>query len=218
MRRVMEAAATVALLSVAAAAAVASLEMRRLCRALPGLTLAIVHYEAEATRKAALDAIDETRRDLLGEIAQWRTETRELSAKTVDRADARLMAMEEELQSAVARLLAQTGELAAIRGDVQPILRDVGQATAILTRPDALPAQTLGLIAGWRVTGGEVAQTMREFRKVAPDVAANASRTVAAAAGTAEQVQSLTKPSRWYWRLARVAAPVLGGWVLGRVN
>lgn len=218
MRRALVAAAMIALLCIAFGAVVTCLEVRRLCRILPGLTLAVVHYEAEATRRAALDAIAETRRDLLAEVARWRADTKDLSAETVHKVDARLTAMEADLGAAIRQILAQTGELAAIRSDLHPILSDIGQATSVLSRPDALPAQTLGLVAAWKVTGGEVAQTMREFRKVAPDVAANANRTVAAAAGTAEQVQSLTKPSRWYWRLARIAAPLLGGWVLGRVN
>jgi hypothetical protein len=35
---------------------------------------------------------------------------------------------------------------------------------------------------------------------------------------TSANVTQITKPSRWYLRLARIVAPLLGGWIIGKAQ
>lgn len=100
-----------------------------------------------------------------------------------------------------------------IRGDLRPIL---ASTDSILTHTDQtvldLRPQILGLTAGWKVVGGETAQTMRDIQRATPQMLTTWQQIGKDVSGSAANINSLTKP-RWY---DRVLGYALNGVVLYR--
>jgi hypothetical protein len=82
---------------------------------------------------------------------------------------------------ALARVDRAIGTVEALRADLQPTLSNVrdisahaNEASAVLLRRDALPAQLLGLTAATKVTLGQTATTMRIIQQATPELVATA--------------------------------------------
>jgi ABC-type transporter Mla subunit MlaD len=108
----------------------------------------------------------------------------------------------------LARADAALESAAGLRRDLQPVL-STAQATlhdADRTVADLHP-QLLGLVAASKVTAGETAQTMRDFRNAVPNflaqgqrITANVNTATSEFSGVATNLNRLTKP-KWYDRL-----------------
>ena len=129
-------------------------------------TVSAVPGEVRATRAALVDEIQAARKDVLG-----RSE-RQVVALRKD-----LMAEAGEIREAAGRRVGDTLARAdealetaeSLRRGLQPVL---DTAQGILHDADRtvidLHPQMLGLVAASKVTAGETAQTMREFRNAVP--------------------------------------------------
>jgi hypothetical protein len=149
-----------------------------------------------AARKDAFGQIATLRGDVMGEVTQIRTTADRRIGDTLGRVDVAL------------------GEIEEIRGDFKPILAHVNSisqhtddATAVLFRRDALPAQILGLTAATKVTMGEWAQLSREAQRALPgfldqgkSIAGNVQIATFRFSNVADNVDRLTKP-KWYDRI-----------------
>lgn len=85
-------------------------------------------------------------------------------------------------------------------GNMTSITAHADEASAVLFRRDALPAQLLGVAAAAKVTLGETAQTMRTVRDAAPLFVAQGQQLVGNSTAVAANINRLTKP-HWYDRL-----------------
>jgi ABC-type transporter Mla subunit MlaD len=165
--------------------------------ALPGevkATRAALVNEVQAARKDVLARserqVTALRKDLLAEAGEIRVTADRRVGDTLARADAALDTVE------------------GLRRDLRPVL-DAAQGTlydADRTVKDLHP-QMLGLVAASKVTAGETAQTMREFRNAVPDfiaqsqrISANVDTATLEFSGVATNLNRLTKP-KWYDRL-----------------
>jgi len=175
-----------------------------------------IQREADKTRTATRQAITENMRPILGEAKAWRKDTnRQLDdlRNTVD-AHATDLAVRADKQ------LTRTNDtIAGLRNDIQPSLTHVeaitqhaDEASAILFRRDALPAQMLGLTAAAKVTLGETAQTMRTVRDIAAKEGPATAKAVRVGAeqlsGVATDFHTLTtdatKPIPWYRKMGSI--------------
>jgi hypothetical protein len=157
-------------------------------------TRAALVDEVRAARKDALvrseRQVAALRKDLMAEAGEIRETADRRVGDTLARADAALQTVEEA------------------RGDLQPVLA-AAQGTlheAGRTVTDLHP-QLLGLVAASKVTAGETAQTMRDFRSVVPSfitqgqrISANVDTATLQFSGVASNLNRLTKP-KWYDRL-----------------
>ena len=157
-------------------------------------TRAALLDEVRAARKDALvrseRQVAALRKDLMAEAGEIRESADRRVGDTLARADAALQTVEE------------------LRGDLQPVLA-AAQGTlheADRTVTDLHP-QLLGLVAASKVTAGETAQTMRDFRNAVPSfitqgqrISANVDTATLQFSGVASNLNRLTKP-KWYDRL-----------------
>ena len=157
-------------------------------------TRAALVDEVRAARKDALvrseRQVAALRKDLMAEAGAIRETADRRVGDTLARADAALQTVEE------------------LRGDLQPVLA-AAQGTlheADRTVTDLHP-QLLGLVAASKVTAGETAQTMRDFRNAVPSfitqgqrISANVDTATLQFSGVASNLNRLTKP-KWYDRL-----------------
>jgi hypothetical protein len=105
-----------------------------------------------------------------------------------------------------ADMLFETAE--GLRHDLQPVLAAVQSTLHDTDRTvNDLHPQLLGLVAASKVTAGETAQTMRDFRFAVPSfiaqgntIAANVNVATSQFSGVATNLNRLTKP-KWYDRL-----------------
>ncbi len=114
--------------------------------------------------------------------------------------------------------------VAGVRDDLKPTLANLAATTHDL-RP-----QLLGLVAGWKVVGGETAQTMRNIQRATPEaihsfqaiqgsvkdtsqsIATGFPKIVNNTGGIAENINRITKPRWWETPLkAAVAGAVVAG-------
>ena len=157
-------------------------------------TRAALVDEVRAARKDALvrseRQVAALRKDLMAEAGEIRESADRRVGDTLARADAALQTVEEA------------------RRDLQPVLA-AAQGTlheADRTVTDLHP-QLLGLVAASKVTAGETAQTMRDFRNAVPSfitqgqrISANVDTATLQFSGVASNLNRLTKP-KWYDRL-----------------
>ena len=157
-------------------------------------TRAALVDEVRAARKDALvrseRQVAALRKDLMAEAGAIRETADRRVGDTLARADAALQTVEEA------------------RRDLQPVLA-AAQGTlheADRTVTDLHP-QLLGLVAASKVTAGETAQTMRDFRNAVPSfitqgqrISANVDTATLQFSGVASNLNRLTKP-KWYDRL-----------------
>jgi multidrug resistance efflux pump len=198
------------------ALAVSVIELMRTMTA----TVSALPGEVRATRTALVDEVRASRTDVLtlserqltalrhdvmaqaGEMRQ--TADRRLG-DTLARADAALDKAFDKADKAVDTAV-NTAE--GLRSDLKPVL-DAAQGTlhdADRTVVDLHPP-LLGLVAASKVTAGETAQTMRDFRSAVPSfiaqgntIAANVNVATSEFSGVATNLNRLTKP-KWYDRL-----------------
>lgn len=186
--------------------------------------VAVVPVIANQTRADALKIVGDTRQDLLVELKSLQWEATRIGDGTLSRLDDLLGSSNERLKQAVDVADKRLGEtieifsatLKPIPGlfagiddtnrtlretvaSIRPTIDHVNEATAILFRRDALPAQILGLVAASKVTMGETAQTMRAIERATPGILSTFGTLEKSAAATAENLNRLTKP-RWYDR------------------
>jgi hypothetical protein len=159
-----------------------------------GVTRAALVDEVRSARKDVVSRSDRQvtalRKDVMAEAGEIRETADRRVGDTLARADAVL----------------ETAE--ALRGDLKPVL-DAAQGTlhdADRTVEDLHP-QLLGLVAASKVTAGETAQAMRDFRGAVPNflsqgqrITANVDTATSEFSGVATNLNRLTKP-KWYDRL-----------------
>jgi hypothetical protein len=216
MKKVLYGAAAAALLSIGASGTLLLLDARALVKAQFGVaqregqkTRDLLERQANQLRAdvmARLDTISgkadaqltATRREALAEIAAWRSDTAGQLAGI--RADAL-----EAVGMAAAPVSEVAETVAEIHQDLKPTLDHAAsitahadEASAILLRRDALPAQVLGLTAAAKVTLGETAQTMRSVKDATPKIAESA---VAIADDARREADAIARPKHWYERI-----------------
>jgi hypothetical protein len=185
-------------------------------RALPGA----ISGELAATRTALLTEIDAARADVSGQIAATRKDV-------LAEADGQLSAVrdvaDQRLGDALARVDRALGTVDALRQDLQPTLANVkaltdhaNEASAILLRRDALPAQLLGVTAAAKVTLGQTAETMRDIQRATPEIVTNIKATTQASTEASRNTALVmhnfaeaTKPLPRWARVALAVAPPL---------
>jgi len=165
--------------------------------------------EAEQTRQLAREEFIAIRVSLLEQLRE--------ATSMVDRHLTRIADMTQtEVGLTRAEALVQLEE---IRGELTDVRQVVTESLECLNRllnrtdraVELLTPQALGLVAAAKVTAGETAQAMRTLEREMPAIVANVRETSA-------NVTQITKPSRWYLRLARIVAPLLGGWIIGKAQ
>ena len=196
--------------------------------AMPGqiqATRAALLAQIQATRGDLSGQVESTRKDLLGRTERQAVALRgdvmgEVSEirKTADR----------RLGDTLARVDAALAQVDALRADLKPTLENaasitahVDDASAILLRRDALPAQILGVTAAAKVTLGQTAETMRDIERATPrmlstwdEIGANVKATTQASTeasrNTAQVMANFaraTKPLPTWVRIGLAVAP-----------
>ena len=189
------------LLAALAALAISGIELVRAATAtvsgLPAevaLTRAAVIAEAEAARK---DVLARSERQVVALRGELRGEADEIRETADRRLGDTLMRADKALETAE-----------ALRRDVKPVLDEARGTLQDADRTVAdLHPQLLGLVAAAKVTAGETAQTMRDFRNAVPSfiaqgqkISANVDTATLEFSGVANNLNRLTKP-KWYDRL-----------------
>ena len=152
-------------------------------RALPGAVSAELQTtrtafvaQVQAVRGDLTGQVESARKDLLsraeGQVASLRTDVMGELAQISKSADHRL-------GDTLTRVDTALGEVEELRGDLKPTLENAAsitshanEASAILFRRDALPAQLLGLTGAAKVTLGQTAETMRDIQRATPQMLA----------------------------------------------
>jgi ABC-type transporter Mla subunit MlaD len=142
----------------------------------------------------------------MGEVAEIRVATDRRVGDTLGRVDAAL------------------ATASALHDDLKPTLENAAAITAqakdassILFRRDALPAQLLGLTAAAKVTLGQTAETMRDIQRATPEIVANIKATTEASTeasrNTAQVMANFAKATKplpaWARVVLAVAPPVV---------
>ncbi len=165
------------------------------------------------SRNQALDEIAATRKELLAHLdkLEARADSRlggiqrdanSQLTRAIDKADSQLIRALERVDIALGEIHATSVNLAPILGHVGQITAHADEASAILFRRDALPAQILGVLGATKVTMGETAQAMKVIRDSAPQVSLSTIATAKSIEGIAADVHQVTsaylKP-RTFW-------------------
>jgi hypothetical protein len=161
--------------------------------------------EVAATRAALLNEVRASRKDVL--MASER-QVAALRKGILDQVDQARLAADRRVGDTLARADAARETAEGLRRDLRPVL-DAAQSTlhdTDRTMVDLHP-QLLGLVAASKVTAGETAQTMRDFRNAVPSfitqsqaITANVNTATLEFSGVASNLNRLTKP-KWYDRL-----------------
>lgn len=168
-------------------------------------TVSALPGEVSATRVALVDEVRAARKDVLArserQVAGLRKDVMAEAGEIRETADRRV-------GDTLARADAVLETAEGLRRDLKPVI-DAAQGTlhdADRTVADLHP-QLLGLVAASKVTAGETAQTMRDFRSAVPSfiaqgntIAANVNVATGEFSGVATNLNRLTKP-KWYDRL-----------------
>ncbi len=168
-------------------------------------TVSTLPGEIDVTRTALVDEVRSARKDVLTrserQVAALREDVMAEAGEIRETADRRVGDTLARADSVL-----QTAE--GLRGDLRPVLdaaqgtlRDAGRTV------DDLHPQLLGLVAASKVTAGETAQAMRDFRGAVPNflsqgqrISANVDTATSQFSGVATNLNRLTKP-KWYDRL-----------------
>jgi hypothetical protein len=158
----------------------------------------------------------DTRAALVEEVRAARTEVMTRSERQVAALRKDVMAQADEIRQtadrrvgdSLARVDAVLDTAEELRHDLQPVLAAAQSTLHDTDRTVAdLHPQLLGLVAASKVTAGETALTMRDFRFAVPSfiaqgntIAANVNVAAAQFSGVATNLNRLTKP-KWYDRL-----------------
>ncbi len=168
-------------------------------------TVSALPGEVSATRDALLDEVRAARKDVL---ARSERQVAALRQDVAAEADEIRQTADKRVDDTLDRADKALDTVDGLRSDLKPVL-DAAQSTlhnADRTVADLHP-QLLGLVAASKVTAGETAQTMRDFRNAVPSfiaqgntIAANVNVATAEFSGVATNLNRLTKP-KWYDRL-----------------
>ena len=161
--------------------------------------------EVMATRTALLDEVREARMDVLTrserQMAGLRKDVLAEAGAIRETADRRVGDSLERVDAALETAAGIRGDLAPVLVAAQTTLHDTDRTVA------DLHPQLLGLVAASKVTAGETAQTMRDFRGAVPSfiaqgqrITANVGTATSEFSGVATNLNRLTKP-KWYDRL-----------------
>jgi phage-related protein len=168
-------------------------------------TVSAIPGEIGETRAALLDEVRAARKDVLvrseRQIADLRRDVLAQTGEIRETADRRV-------GDVLARADAVLGTAEEVRQDLQPVLAAAQGTLRETNRTVAdLHPQLLGLVAASKVTAGETAQTMRDFRAAVPNfiaqgqrISANVDTATSEFSGVATNLNRLTKP-KWYDRL-----------------
>jgi methyl-accepting chemotaxis protein len=196
-------------------------------RALPGA----VTGELQATRAALIAEVQATRSDLTTQLTSAREDLLSRTDRQVSALRGDVMGEVAEVRKTVDRRLGDTLErvdtalatMDALHGDLKPTLDNAAaitaqakDASAILLRRDALPAQLLGVTAAAKVTLGQTAETMREIQRATPEIVSNIKATTQASTEASKNTALVlhnfaeaTKPLPKWARVALAVAPPL---------
>jgi len=198
-------------------------------RALPGA----VSAELQATRTAVLHELDSQatgiRQDLTGQIegarkdllvrterqvASLRSDVMENVAEIRTMADYRIGDSLGRVDRALAILDSVNSELKPTLDNAAVMTAQAKEASGILFRRDALPAQILGLTAAAKVTLGQTAETMRDIQRATPEIVTNIKATTQASTEASKSTATVmrnfaeaTKPLPKWARVALAVAP-----------
>jgi hypothetical protein len=200
------------------------------------VVVAALPSEVRATRAVLISELQATRADLGGQVDAARKDV-------LAKADGQLGALQSEsfrqiaefrgvadrrLGDTLARVDTALGMVNQLHTDLQPTLANAesitahaSEASAILFRRDALPAQILGLTAAAKITLGQTATTMRSIQEATPqmlatvqqvgdNVKATTEASTAASRNTAQVMANFaraTKPLPTWVRIGLAVAP-----------
>jgi len=189
-----------------------------LLAALTGLVVSAIELVRATTAvvSALPGEVDATRTALLKEVGMARQEVLVRSERQIAALRKDMLAEAGEIRAAADRRVGDTlarvdtvlGTADSLRGDLEPVL-SAAQTTLRDTDRTVrdLHPQLLGLVASSKVTAGETAQTMRDFRAAVPNfiaqgqrITANVDTATSQFSGVATNLNRLTKP-KWYDRL-----------------
>jgi hypothetical protein len=188
--------------------------------AIPGqldATRAALAFQVAAARQDVLRQVADSRRDL---FIRTERQTAALSQGLLTEAGQIRVAADRRIGDTLARADTAIATAQELRQDLKPVI-DAAQSTLLHTDRTVadLHPQLLGLIAASKVTAGETALAMRDFRSAVPgfltqsqNIAGNVQTATLSFTGVAENLNQLTKP-KWYDRLLGYA---LNGAVLYR--
>ena len=198
-------------------------------RALPGA----VSAELQATRTAVLQELDNQatgiRQDLTGQVEGARKDLLVRTERQVEGlrsdvienvADIRTMA-DRRIDDSLGRVDKALAILESVNDELKPTLDNAAvitaqakEASGILFRRDALPAQILGLTAAAKVTLGQSAETMRDIQRATPEIVNNIKATTQASTEASKNTAQVmanfakaTKPLPTWARVALAVAP-----------
>lgn len=191
--------------------------------------VAAVPGEIQATRAALVSEIQATRNDLTGQVQSAREDLLSHTERQVVALRGDVMGEVAEIRVATDRRIGDTlgrvdAALAtanALHDDLKPTLENAAaitqqakDASAILLRRDALPAQLLGLTAAAKVTLGQSAETMRDIQRATPEIVANIKATTEASTEASKNTAQVmanfakaTKPLPAWARVVLAVAP-----------
>ncbi len=172
--------------------------------------------------------VDKRLGDALAEIEAIRLSTdQQITGARKD-----IVSISAKLDPPLEALTLAVGNLSLIRNDVQPALEETRRVleNVTLTTHDLRP-QLLGLVAGWKVVGGETAQTMRDVQKATPEalvtwrgIGLNVQKTTDASARASEataltmgNLAKATKPLPAWIRVGVSLAPPIAQTVFAGV-
>lgn len=155
--------------------------------------------EAGAQLSAITGTLDnqltQTRLQLDTQITGTRADLREVVAASV--------------QAVIEPLDGLRADLKPTLGNLQGITEHANEATSILFRRDALPAQLLGVTAAAKITLGQTALTMRTFQEAAPGFVGLANKIGSNSdAATAEAIGTAKESRRFLHNLADNVTPL----------
>lgn len=190
-------------------------------RKLPKWTERQITREAELTRTATTEAVKDNLEPVLKEVKAWRKDTdkqithltdltlgpeNSLRTDVMHRIDTLSNTLNTSIADADKQLTQANTTITELKISLKPTLDNVesitkhaDEASAILFRRDALPAQILGLTAAAKVTLGETAQTMRQVRIATPMFVEQGKNITDNFNGLTSNLNRLTKP-HWYDR------------------
>ena len=191
--------------------------------------VADVPGEIQATRAALVTEIQATRGDLTGQVQSaredllGRTERQVIALRgdvTGEVAEFR-KAADQRVGDTLGRVDTALATVNALHDDLKPTLDNAAaitaqakDASAILLRRDALPAQLLGLTGAAKVTLGQTAETMRDIQRATPEIVHNIQATTAASTEASKNTALVmhnfaeaTKPLPKWARVALAVAP-----------
>ncbi len=211
-RAFLQIAAAVALLSVAAFFCCLTWEARRIPAALDQLESDVNSRIAAATVTLA-SQVEAARKDLITTSSAQLATSRQEVLTEVDQTRAALLSA---VSMAAAPAHQAAGTLQQLADGLKPIVQHaqnisarVDDASGILLRRDALPAQILGTVAAAKTTLGQTTLTMRTFQQAEPKLL-DAAQKVAdnSDAATAKTVAAAEESRRLLHNLAENTTPL----------